>query len=642
MGINSSSKWLVLMRPQVAGFMRPLTNSIVWNNFPEDLYVDEYHWYGLPTINFCCFQGEWVGDSNIHEAPGFAFSNDYHLTSISPCIDAGTNSPSGQLPTTDLDGNPRPIDGNSDSDSVADIGIYEYNPSSPSIAISSISIDMYVLQGNLDINNSNLLVRNCGGMSLNWTIAEDSLWLNPEPVSGSSDGDINSIILGVDANGLSHGQYTCQIVVSDPNAVNNLQITIVTLHINDTLRVPEQYSTIQEALDDAVDGDTVLIADGTYTGAGNKELDFQGKHIVVRSEHGPDNCIIDCQNVGRAFYFHNQEDSNSILDGFAIINGSADRGGGVNCSGNSSPTIINCVISDNSATEYGGGICCYDLSQPLIANCKVSNNLATCGGGILSSYSRQLITNCTITGNSAQNGGGLDLEQGKQLVENSIITNNSANNGGGIYCGDTTALITNCTVVNNSAINYGGGIYCIYDSWPILRNSILWDNTAPSGPEIALINPYMVGSALTIDYSDVRGGSTLAYVGLWCYIDWGSNNIEENPLFITDNYHLSIDSPCINKGINPSDFRELTDIDGNERILYSLIDIGADEVFPISGDFDHNEDINVLDLNIFINHWLSNCSGPDWCDNCDIDRTNFVDIRDFAKLAKYWLVSGEI
>ncbi|MCH8274597.1 MAG: hypothetical protein IH851_07395, partial [Armatimonadetes bacterium] len=77
----------------------------------------------------------------------------------------------------------------------------------------------------------------------------------------------------------------------------------------DILRVPSQYATIQDAIDAAVNSDTVLVEDGIYTGAGNKNLDFGGKLIEVISENGPDNCIIDCENDGRGFYFHSGETS---------------------------------------------------------------------------------------------------------------------------------------------------------------------------------------------------------------------------------------------------------------------------------------------------------------------------------------------
>jgi len=81
------------------------------------------------------------------------------------------------------------------------------------------------------------------------------------------------------------------------------------------LHVPSEYDTIQSAIDAASDGDEVVVADGIYTGDGNKNLEFLGKAITVRSENGPENCIIDCESSGRGFYFHHDEDSSSVVKG---------------------------------------------------------------------------------------------------------------------------------------------------------------------------------------------------------------------------------------------------------------------------------------------------------------------------------------
>ncbi|NQS97761.1 MAG: hypothetical protein HQ591_04845, partial [candidate division Zixibacteria bacterium] len=114
-----------------------------------------------------------------------------------------------------------------------------------------------------------------------------------------------------------------------------------------TIHVPGDYRTIQAGINAAVDGDTVLVADGTYTGEGNKNIDFLGKTIVVISENGPENCVIDCEDDGRGFYFHSGEDSNSVLEGVQIINGFCFfYGAGISCIF-SSPTIKNCIISEN-------------------------------------------------------------------------------------------------------------------------------------------------------------------------------------------------------------------------------------------------------------------------------------------------------
>ena len=122
-----------------------------------------------------------------------------------------------------------------------------------------------------------------------------------------------------------------------------------------TLRVPSQYAAIQAAIDHATDGDTVLVADGLYTGEGNKNIDFRGKAIVLRSENGAEVCIIDCEGCGRGFYFHSGETASSLVDGFTVTHGREELGGGICCKDSSSPTITNNIFMDNTGVYWGGG-----------------------------------------------------------------------------------------------------------------------------------------------------------------------------------------------------------------------------------------------------------------------------------------------
>ena len=133
-----------------------------------------------------------------------------------------------------------------------------------------------------------------------------------------------------------------------------------------TIYVPDHQPTIQAGIDAAANGDEVVVRDDTYSGVGNRDIDFLGKAITVRSENGPDNCTVDCEGspggYHRGFYFHSGEDENSVLDGFTVINGYMESawlgtygGAGIYC-GDSSPTIMNNVISSNEAWVSGGGI----------------------------------------------------------------------------------------------------------------------------------------------------------------------------------------------------------------------------------------------------------------------------------------------
>jgi hypothetical protein len=96
------------------------------------------------------------------------------------------------------------------------------------------------------------------------------------------------------------------------------------------------FDAIQEGIDAAVSGDTVLVLDGTYTGEGNKDLDFGGKSITVHSENGPENCIIDCQgsweDPHRGFHFHSGETGEGVLEGLTVTAGHAYLGGGCSTS----------------------------------------------------------------------------------------------------------------------------------------------------------------------------------------------------------------------------------------------------------------------------------------------------------------------
>jgi predicted outer membrane repeat protein len=144
------------------------------------------------------------------------------------------------------------------------------------------------------------------------------------------------------------------------------------------INVPGDYPTIQAAIDAAFNHDTVLVDDGTYTGPGNKNLDFGGKSIVVKSDNTISTCIIDCQNEGRGCYFHSGENSHAILSGFTIVNGLAEDGGAIYCAG-SSPVVRQCVIRDNQA-QRGGGIFCGENSGISVENCTLTRNSASTGG----------------------------------------------------------------------------------------------------------------------------------------------------------------------------------------------------------------------------------------------------------------------
>jgi len=280
-----------------------------------------------------------------------------------------------------------------------------------------------------------------------------------------------------------------------------------------TRLVPDEYATIQAAIDAAVDGDVVIIAPDTYTGDGNRDIDFNGKVITVRSENGPNDCIIDCNGteseLHRGFYFHEGEDASSILRGFTISNGFIPGsefppygpnepalwpiGGGIFCQ-SAGPIIVDCVIQ-SCATEVGGGIGCVGAA-PVITDCTITDCLAggfgMCesggrGAGIgLIENSNAKITNCTITNNKGYYnscGGGIYSRNSSPEISGCTISQNSARGnivGGGVYCGPGSNIkLENCIIAQNTTnYGFGGGIFCDEKSNPTVTNCIITRNTA--------------------------------------------------------------------------------------------------------------------------------------------------------------------
>ena len=91
---------------------------------------------------------------------------------------------------------------------------------------------------------------------------------------------------------------------------------------NDGTDWDNAFATIQQGIIVAEDGDRVLVADGTYTGPGNKNITLD-EEIEVRSVNGPNSCIIDLENDDRGFYL-DFAPAASVIDGFTIMNGNTD------------------------------------------------------------------------------------------------------------------------------------------------------------------------------------------------------------------------------------------------------------------------------------------------------------------------------
>ena len=376
--------------------------------------------------------------------------------------------------------------------------------------------------------------------------------------------------------------------------------------------------SLQGAINASGVGDEVWVATGTYltTPTANRTISFSMVNgvTVYGSFAGTESLLtqrvlaggltsilsgeIGLAGIADNSYhtIHNTGLNNTaIIDGFIIRDANDDRsvsltdglGGGIlnqgsGAGGQCSPTIRNCVITNNQAV-FGAGIFNDGYNggdaSPIITNCVITNNLATDGGGGLDNFgvsgnASPVITNCIIYNNIAtQRAGGMYCWGGTSgnanpIVLNTVFVNNSAIDGGGVV---------------SDRLNLGGG-GSSGNSNPNFRNCIFWGNTVSgTGPQFFNLG----GATFVATYSDINLTDQLSP-----HIISGpvTGNINTDPLFSNialgagidgnwltsdDGLQLQNSSPCINVGENTG--VPLTDIIANDRIINSIVDMGTYE-----------------------------------------------------------------
>jgi hypothetical protein len=326
-------------------------------------------------------------------------------------------------------------------------------------------------------------------------------------------------------------------------------------------KVPSEYGTIQEAIDAAKHGETVLVADGTYTGAGNKDLDYNGKSVWVRSENGPEKTIIDCEGAGRGVFYHTSEPKEAIFEGFTIRNGFAGEGGAIHCK-SASPTLRQLVLEENNAGSEGGAIYIRENSKPTLEDCTVRNNQSGQSGGgmVFRNGSNIVVRRSHFVGNSVAGGGGaVNGSDSKALFENCLVVDNTANTMGAFFFHNAQTTFSNCTVTNNQ----GGGMEANGpNSAHVLHNTIMWNN---GGTELVFSNSAKPYIATTATYCDIQGGYP------------GTGNFNVTPGFVDPNsdYQLAEGSPCVDSG--QTEGAPTDDFGGSDRPQGNSADIGAHE-----------------------------------------------------------------
>ncbi|MHC5183829.1 MAG: BACON domain-containing protein, partial [Planctomycetota bacterium] len=416
----------------------------------------------------------------------------------------------------------------------------------PILGVSNTAFSFTVLEGGANPADQILTVQNTGGGTVNWSIDTTGkpAWLTIIPTSGAlTNGQSELVTLSVGITGLPEGSYSYAFDVSDPAATNSPQTVTVQLGIDDFIYVPNDYPTIQAAIDAADPNglDTVIVLPGTYA----ENINFSGKDIILSSTNPTDPnivaaTIIDGNASGSVVTFAGTETSACELRGFTITNGigtliSSSRYGGGVYGNNTQATITYCTITGNTAGNHGGGL--YQCHGP-ITHCTITGNTAgNHGGGLYQCHG--LITHCVIRSNTAEYGDGGGFFECHGPITNCMIMNNDCRwNGGGLSLCEGT--ITNCTIVYNytePGISEGGGLaFCNGQ----ITNCILWGNW----DGIWGLGGQVIGADPIITYS--------------CIQNWtggGTGNISGNPMFADPSpapydLHLLAGSPCIDAGTN--------------------------------------------------------------------------------------------
>jgi hypothetical protein len=382
------------------------------------------------------------------------------------------------------------------------------------------------------------------------------------------------------------------------------------------IHVPADQPTIQAGINAASNGDTVLVAPGTY----KENINFNGKAITVKSSGGPKVTIIDGGGVGLVVTFSSHETSSSVLNGFTLQNGSATfnsqyEGGGIFIAF-ASPTIKNNIIQNNTACAGGGGIGVYFGSPLIQGNTIKSNSQSGCsgggGGGIeaggastvqiigniiqnnswggsgggvyLNAVGAALIKNNVITGNV---GGGIAMfndVSGTAIVQN-LISGNTSTGSSGVYWSNPPAVFVNNTIVDGPA---SGGSTVATDDFgtPVtVANNII---VALHGATNALSCGFTDLIASTFYNNDIFSANGPAYGGICTDQTGMRGNISANPKFGgTSNFRLKGGSSAIDAGSNSAPDLPSTDIAGNLRIINgnggttAIVDMGAYEFVPV-------------------------------------------------------------
>jgi predicted outer membrane repeat protein len=308
----------------------------------------------------------------------------------------------------------------------------------------------------------------------------------------------------------------------------------------DQLLVPQEFNSIQSALDIAQNGDSVFVAAGVY----NEQIQITGNSVLLASTAGALVTTINAEQEGTTIVINSSQLDESVeIRGFTVRGGFAPLdgdvfGGGLRMIGGSA-TIRDNIFSDNSA-YLGGGAAFLGCSPHLINNQFIAN-AAHMGGGLYADDADLVLHGNVFTNNQAIEsgyGGAISFEQCSAELEHNTFYGNSAFLGGGISWRGLNdigvATVSSSTFSNNSA-DFGGAIYLLHTD-PLIVRCILAFSDIGGGVFCNMSTPEMECCLLYGNEGDDE----------ICGSDIGGN-IFEDPLFcdpFVGNLRIDVDSPC--------------------------------------------------------------------------------------------------
>ncbi|MBT4333429.1 MAG: T9SS type A sorting domain-containing protein [Candidatus Cloacimonetes bacterium] len=402
-----------------------LANCILWDDSPEEIFFTGFEDPDSIIVAYSDIDGGYNGivingegtiiwpTGNININPLFVNPSieDYHLQSLSPCIDAGDPDPQYDDP-----------DGTR-----ADMGGLYFNQA----PVADFTADTTVGIPPLTVNFTDLSTEGIGVIDeWYWDFGDGNTSTEQDPSNEYQDFGEYTVSLTVTniydfTDTITKEEYIVVNATGYNGPVWHISTTGSDEYGNGSEELP--FATIQHGIDVSANSDTVLVESGTYVEnvLFDEKLVTVGSHFLTTgNEDYISSTIIDGNNNPGVVSFTNVNSSN-VLSGFTITNSAGGNyGGGVNCY-LADPTLRNLIITGNSAIYQGGGIKLED-SNPILVDVTISNNSSESGAGIFCIASDPILRNVTITGNTATNyGGGIFCYDGSEpSLVNSIIWNN--------------------------------------------------------------------------------------------------------------------------------------------------------------------------------------------------------------------------